>query len=164
MTLAQRLQDELTSAMRTGDAVRRDTLRMVIAAVYAAGKDARRTLDDEQVVAILAREVKTRRESIEAYTAGGRPDLADRERRESEIITGFLPAQLGEEELRTMVRAAIAEVGATTGRDLGRVMALLAPRTRGRADGRLVSGMVAQELSRAQSAADARSTPAGEAS
>jgi uncharacterized protein len=153
MTLAERLQAELRSAMRDGDALRRDTLRMAIAAVNRAEKDARRTFPDEEVVAILAREVKTRRESIDAFEQAGRTDLADRERRETEVLLAFLPAQLGEEELRGMVRAAIEEAGATSARDLGRVMGLLAPRTRGRADGRTVSGIVARELARLDLAA-----------
>lgn len=146
MTLADRLQEELRSAMRGGQESRRDALRMAIAAVQGAEKEARRPLTDDEVVAILAREVKTRRESIEAFESGGRPDLAAHEREALEVIREFLPAELSEAELRAMVRAAIAETGASTQRDLGRVMGVLAPRTRGRADGRVVSAMVAHEL------------------
>jgi uncharacterized protein len=148
VTLADRLQAELRTAMREGDELRRDTLRMAISAVHASEKDARRPLSDDEVVAILAREVKMRRESIAAYEKAGRPDLADKERREAEVVRRFLPAELDEDQLRALVREAIGEVGATSARDLGRVMGVLAPRTRGRADGRTVSGMVAQELAR----------------
>jgi uncharacterized protein len=148
VTLADRLQAELRTAMRESDELRRDTLRMAISAVHNAQKDARRALTDDEVVGILAREVKMRRESIDAFEKAARPDLADKERREAEVLRTFLPEELGEDDLRAMVRAAIVEAGATSARDLGRVMGLLAPRTRGRADGRTVSAMVAQELAR----------------
>ena len=148
MTLSQRLHEALTSAMRARDELRRETLRMAIAAAYNEQKAARRPLSDDEVVAVLARELKRRRESIEAFRAGGREDRAAREETEAAVIAEFLPAALPEEELRDMVRAAIAETGASTPRDLGRVMGVLAPRTRGRADGRVVSEMVARELAR----------------
>lgn len=155
MTLAQRLQAELKTAMRDRDELRRDTLRMVLAAAQNAEKQARRPLSDEELLGVFSREVKTRRESIEAYEKAERPDLAAKERAEVDVLSGFLPAALGEEELRAMVRDAIAESGATSARDLGRVMAMLSPRTRNRADGRQVSAMVAQELARADLAAHA---------
>jgi uncharacterized protein YqeY len=155
VTLAQRLQAELKTAMRDRDELRRDTLRMVLAAAQNAEKQARRPLSDEELLGVFSREVKTRRESIEAYEKAERPDLAAKERAEVDVLSGFLPAALGEEELRAMVRDAIAESGATSARDLGRVMAMLSPRTRNRADGRQVSAMVAQELARADLAAHA---------
>ncbi len=148
MSLAERLQAAMTAAMRSQDAFRRDTLRMVVAAAYNAEKAARRPLSDDEVIAVLSREVKTRRESVEAYEKAGRDELAARETAEIAIIAEFLPQPLSEEELRTMVVAAADEAGATSARDLGRVMGLLAPRTRGRADGKLVSGLVAAELAR----------------
>jgi hypothetical protein len=146
VSLTDRLQAELTAAMRSRDDLRRETLRMAIAAAYNAEKAARRPLTDDEALAILAREVKTRRESVEAYRDAERPELAAKEEAEIAILSGFLPEQLGEDELRAMVRAAIQESGATSARELGRVMGLLAPRTRGRADGRVLSGMVAAEL------------------
>ena len=146
MTLAQRLQDELTSAIRSQDELRRDTLRMAVAAAYNAEKSARRPLSDDELIGVLAREVKTRRESVEAYTKAGRDDLAGREEREIAVLSAFLPQPLTEDELRGLVRAAIDETGAASARDLGRVMSVLAPRIKGRADGRQASGMVAQEL------------------
>ena len=148
MTLSERLQAEMISATRSQDALRRDTLRMAVAAVQNAQKQARRSLSDEEVVTVLAREVKTRRESVEAYTRAGRPDLAAKEESEVELLTAFLPQQLSEEEITTLVTAAIEETGATSARDLGRVMGVLVPRTRGRADGRQVSAAVARELAR----------------
>ncbi len=153
MSLAERLQAAMTTAMRNQDAFRRDTLRMVVAAAYNAEKAARRPLSDDEVIAVLGREVKMRRESVEAYEKAGRDELAARETAEIAIIAEFLPQPLSEEELRTMVVAAADEAGATSARDLGRVMGLLAPRTRGRADGRTLSGLVAAELARRDLAA-----------
>lgn len=146
MTLSSRLQGALTSAIRARDELRRETLRMAIAAAYNEEKAARRPLTDDEVVAVLARELSRRRESIEAFRAGGREDRAAREEAEAEVISEFLPRALSVEELRDMVRAAIAETDASTPRDLGRVMGVLVPRTRGRADGRAVSEMVSREL------------------
>ena len=146
MTLADQIQTSLTAAMRSQDALRRDTLRMVTAAAYNAEKAARRPLTDDEYLTVLTREVKTRRESVEAYEQGGRQDLAARERAEIAIIAEFLPQPLTDVELQAMVAAAVDETGASSARDLGRVMAVLTPRTRGRADGKVVSGLVAQEL------------------
>jgi len=146
VTLYERLQGALTSAIRARDELRRETLRMAIAAAYNEQKAARRPLTDDEVIAVLARELKRRRESIEAFRAGGREDRAAREEAEAAVIAEFLPRPLSQEELREMVRAAIAETGASAPRDLGRVMGVLAPRTRGRAEGRTVSEMVAREL------------------
>lgn len=149
MSLADRLQAEMTTAMRDGDALKRDTLRMVLAAAHNAQVAARRPLTDDEFVAVLAKEAKARRESIEAFTSAGRADLADKEWAEADIIAAYLPAALTEDELRAMVAEAIATTGATSARDLGKVMGALSPLIRGRADGKLVSGMVAQELAQA---------------
>jgi uncharacterized protein YqeY len=149
VTLAERLQAELTNAIRARDELRRETLRMVVAAAYNQEKAARRPLTEDELLTVFVREVKTRRESVEAYRKGERADLAAKEEAEIAILSGFLPQTLGEDELRTMVRTAIDETGATSVRDLGRVMGVLAVRTRGRADGRAVSAMVAQELASA---------------
>ena len=99
MTLADQIQTSLTAAMRSQDALRRDTLRMVVAAAYNAEKAARRPLTDDEYLAVLMREVKTRRESVEAYEEGGRDDLAAREQAEIAIISEFLPAPLTDDEL-----------------------------------------------------------------
>ncbi len=153
MSLRDRLHDEMTAAMRSGDALRRDTLRMVWASIYAAEKRDHTTLTDDQALAVLGREVRTRRESVEAYRAGGREDLATKEEAEIAIIAGFLPPALGEREVAALVDEGIAATGATSARDLGRVMSWLAPRTRGRADGKVVAGLVAAALARADVAA-----------
>jgi uncharacterized protein len=153
VSLSERLQAELKDAMRDRDELRRDTLRMAISAAYNVEKEARRPLTDDELVGVLAREVKTRRESVDAYEKAGRVDLAARERSEVGILAGFLPQQLDEEEIVELVRQAIAEVGATSARDIGRVMGVLASRTRGRAPGKVVSGIVARELARTDLAA-----------
>ena len=132
--------------MRAHDALRRDVLRMAEAAVYGVEKKERRQLTDDEVVGVLTREVKTRRESVEAFRAGGREDLAAKEEAEIAILSAFLPAQLTDDEIRALVDEAIEQTGASSARDLGRVMGALSPRTRGRADGRRVSELVAQAL------------------
>jgi len=146
VTLSNRLQEDLTTAIRGRDELRRDTLRMVIAAAYNTHKAAGRELTDDEVLQVLTREVKMRRESIEAYTAAGRQDAADREQAEIDVVAAYLPAQLSEADVAALVKETIDELGASSPRDMGKVMASLTPRTRGRADGKLVSGMVAREL------------------
>lgn len=146
MTLSSRLQQDLTTAIRDRDELRRDTLRMVIAAAYNVQKAAARELTNDEVLQVLGREVKMRRESIDAYVAAGRTDAAEREQAEIDIVSVYLPAQLSETEVETLVRETIDELGASSPRDMGRVMAALVPKTKGRSDGKLVSGMVAREL------------------
>jgi len=148
VTLKERLQTETTAAMRSGDALRRDVLRMASNALYLVEKKERRPLSDDEELQILSREVKTRRESIEAFQRGGREDLASKEAAEIAILSGFLPATLTEDELRALVDEAIVATGASSARDLGKVMGWLAPRTRGRADGKRLSELVAQSLAR----------------
>lgn len=135
--------------MRSGDSLRRDTLRMAANAAYNLEKRNQKPLTEDEFIGVLTREVKTRRESVEAYTQGGREDLADKERAEIDILATYLPQALTESEIATLVDEAIAATGAASARDLGKVMGWLAPRTRGRADGKVVSGLVAQALARA---------------
>jgi uncharacterized protein YqeY len=132
--------------MRSGDALRRDTLRMAESAIYNAEKRDRRTYADDEVAALVAREVKTRRESVEAFRKGGREDLATKEEAEIAILAGFLPDQLSEAEIGALVQEAVATTGAAGPRDMGKVMGWLAPKTKGRADGRLVSQVVTRAL------------------
>jgi uncharacterized protein YqeY len=140
------MQAEITAAMRSGDALRRDTLRMAGSAIYNAEKRDRRTYTDDEVAGVLAREVKTRRESIEAFRKGGREDLAAKEEAEIGILSEFLPEQLSESAIEALVAEAISATGAASPKDLGRVMGWLAPRTKGRADGRVVSQLVGRAL------------------
>ncbi len=149
MTLKERLQTETAAAMRSGDALRRDVLRMAISALYNVEKRQGAPLTTDEELQVLSREVKTRRESVEAFRAGGREDLAEKEEAEIAILAVYLPQALTESELAALVAEAIAATGAASARDLGKVMGWLAPRTRGRADGKLVSGLVAKALAQA---------------
>ena len=149
MTLRERIQSDITAAMRSGAALRRDTLRMAESAIYNGEKRDRRTYSDDEVAAVLAREVKTRRESVDAFRKGGRDDLASKEEAEIAILADYLPEQLSEAEIDALVAEAVAATGAASPRDVGKVMGWLAPKTKGRADGRLV----AQAANRALAAA-----------
>jgi uncharacterized protein YqeY len=146
VTLKERLQSETTAAMRSGDSLRRDTLRMVQNSAYNLEKKSGKPLSDEELLAVVSREVKTRRESVDAFRKGNREDLASKEEAEIAILGEFLPEQLGEAEIRDLIEQAVKATGADTPRDLGKVMGWLAPRTRGRADGKLVSTLVAARL------------------
>ena len=159
MTLRDRLNAEVTAAMRSGDALRRDTLRMAKNAIYNAEKRDRRAYAEDELAAILAKEVKTRRESIEAFEQGGRPDLAAKEAAEIEILAEFLPQSLTPTELDALVAEAIAATGAASPRDMGKVMGWLSPRTRGRADGRVLSGLVTSALAPAAMASSESRAP-----
>ena len=149
MTLRERLQADTTAAMRSGDALRRDVLRMAQNTIYNIEKAKKVTLSEDEVLGVLTREVKTRRESVEAFRSGGREDLAAKEEAEIAILQGYLPDALTEAEIGALVEEAVAATGASSARDLGKVMGWLSPKTRGRADGKVVSGLVAQALARA---------------
>ncbi|HEX2626663.1 MAG TPA: GatB/YqeY domain-containing protein [Candidatus Limnocylindrales bacterium] len=146
MSLRERIQTEITAAMRSGDSLRRDTLRMAESAIYNAEKRERREYSDDEVAAVLSREVKTRRESVDAFRKGGREDLAAKEEAEIAILAVFLPEQLSEAEIERLVREAVAATGAAGPRDMGKVMGFVSPKTKGRADGRLVSQVAGRVL------------------
>ena len=145
--LLDTIRTEMTAAMRAGDAQRRDTLRLLIAALDNARIAAGRDLSDEAALAALQREAKQRRESIEEYRKGGRDDLVEAEQAELTIIEAYLPDQLGEDELRAIARELIEERGASGPGDLGAVMGPLMQRVRGRADGRQANAIVRELLS-----------------
>src|SRR5450759_5288486 len=125
--------------MRSGDVLRRDVLRMVQNAIYNLEKAKKVTLSEDEILGIVTREVKTRRESVEAFRKGGREDLAAKEEAEIAILTDYLPEPLTDAELRALVDEAVAATGAASARDLGKAMGWLSPRIRGRADGKVVS-------------------------
>jgi uncharacterized protein len=156
VNLRERLQQDLTAAMRSGEALRRDVLRMTQSAIYNVEKAKRQPLAEDEVLAVITREVKTRRESVDAFRKGGREDLAAKEESEIAVLEGYLPAQLSDEELQALVDEAIAATGASSPRDMGKVMGWLSPRTRGRADGRRTSELVARLLARTDVAAHDR--------
>jgi uncharacterized protein len=146
MTLSQRIESAMRDAMRARDERRTQTLRMAMAAAHNQRIARGRELTDEEVVDVVARQVKQRRESIELYRAGGREDRAAEEEAEAAILAEFLPQQLSEDEVESLVRAAVAETGASGPGDLGRVMGRVSPQTKGRADGRLVSDIARRVL------------------
>ena len=146
MSLRNRLDAELKAAMRSNDATRRDALRMVLAAVQKAEKEGKHRLADDEMLGVLTRELKVRRESVDTFRAGGREDLVAREEAAIAIVSEFMPQQLSDVELRALVEQAVVETGAASPRDMGKVMGWLSPKTRGRADGKVVSQLVTQVL------------------
>jgi uncharacterized protein len=149
MSLSQRIEAAMRDSMRARDEQRTQTLRMAMAAAHNQRIARGRELTDDEVVDVLTRQVKQRRESIEMYRDAGREDRAAAEEAEAVILAEFLPQQLTEPEIEEMTRAAISDTGATSPADLGRVMGHLSPRTKGRADGKLVSEIVRRLLAEA---------------
>jgi hypothetical protein len=142
VTLADTVKSDLTAAMKAGDRDRVGILRLVLSELQKAAKDGSA---DEQ--AVLRRERKRRLESASAFRDGGRPELAEAEDREAELIASYLPAELDDAALADLVSAAVAETGATSPRDMGSVMKLVLSRAGGRADGKRVSALVKEALS-----------------
>lgn len=148
-TLKARLRSDLTTAMKARDELRSATIRMALTAVTneeVAGKVARELSDDE-VITVLGREAKKRREAAEAFAGAGRAEQAEREEAEGRVLAGYLPAPLTDDELRTMVSAAVEESGAEGPKGMGAVMKVLTPRVAGRADGSRVAAAVRSALS-----------------
>jgi uncharacterized protein YqeY len=146
MTLIARLEDELTAAMKERDTTRRDALRLILSSLRSAEKELQRPLHEDEELQVLQRERKRRVESIEAFEAAGREEQAAKEEAELDVLEEFMPEPLSEDELERIVDDAIAEVGATSMRDLGRVMADVMPQIAGRADGSAVSQLVREKL------------------
>jgi uncharacterized protein YqeY len=141
-----RIESELKEAMRARDALRVATLRLTLSSLRSAEKELQRPLKEDEELQVLQRERKRRAEAAEAFRAAGRDEQADREEAELEVLQGLLPPPLDEEELERIVDDAIAETGATSLRDLGRVMADVMPQVAGRADGSAVSQLVREKL------------------
>lgn len=146
MSLVTRMEVELKEAMLARDNERRDALRLLISSLRAAEKDLQRKLSEDEELQVLQRERKRRTEAAEAFRSGGREEQAAGEERELAVLEEFMPSPLSEEELEEIVDTAIAEVGATSVRDLGRVMADVMPQIAGRADGSTVSQLVREKL------------------
>jgi hypothetical protein len=146
MSLIARLEKELTAAMKDRDTERRDALRLILSSLRAAEKELQRPLHDDEELQVLQRERKRRLESAEAFRAAGREEQAGAEEAELAVLEEFMPAPLSEEALERIVDDVIAEVGATSMRDLGRVMADVMPQIAGRADGSAVSQIVREKL------------------
>ena len=146
MTLIARLEDELKDAMKERDGERRDALRLILNALRTSEKELQRPLHDDEELQVLQRERKRRVEAAEAFRAGGREEQAEDEEYELDVLEEFMPEPLSEDELEGIVDDAIAENGATSMRDLGRVMADVMPQVAGRADGSAVSQLVREKL------------------
>jgi len=146
VSLKQEINDQVKQAMKGGEKARLKVLRMLTAAIKQKEVDERVELDDAQVLAIIDKQVKQRRESIDQYSAGGRAELAEAEQAEIDILSEFLPEPLGEDELASMIDQAIADTGAASMADMGKVMGQLKPKVQGRADMKQVSAAVRAKL------------------
>ena len=140
------LLQDLKEAMKQKDTLKKDTITMLRAAILQVEKDSQKVLNDDEICAIVAKEVKKRKESIKEYEDAGREDIANNLKREIEVLSKYLPEQLTEEEITNMVKEAITQSGATSPRDMGKVMGILRPKTAGKADGKVVSDIVKDML------------------
>ena len=147
MSLYDTIDSDLKSALKSKDSIRLSTLRMVRTALKNKEVELRRKLDEPEILRIFAQQAKQHKDSIEQYERGGRHDLADKEKQELAILESYLPSQLGEEELRSVIKAIIAETGASGVKDIGKVMKEAMVRLAGKADGKIVNKIVKDLLS-----------------
>ena len=145
MSIKDQLKEDLKSAMKDKDTIRKNVVQLIKAGVLQVEKDQKVTLDDEGVLDVIARQLKQRRDSLPDYEKSGRTDLITQLKREMEILMGYLPAQLTPEELFAIVKEAVEKTGAKTVKDMGKVMAEVMPKTKGRADGKEIN-KIAREL------------------
>lgn len=146
MAIKDQLMQDLKEAMKNKEDVRKSVITLIRAAVKQREVDERVELSEEQVQDIIAKQLKQRRDSLEEFKKAGREDLIEQTQKEIEIITTYLPAQLSIEEIETLVDEAIAETGATSVKDMGKIMSVLNPKTKGRADGKVVNEVVRKKL------------------
>ncbi len=146
MSLKARISDDLKTAMRSGNASRRDAIRLVLAALKQREVDERRELSDVDIIAVIDKMIKQRRESIAQFEKGGRQDLADKEKFELDVLQAYMPQALSDAEIESAIAAALQESGASAPSDMGKVMAVLKPRLAGRADMGKVSALVKSRL------------------
>ncbi|RCX22770.1 hypothetical protein DFP94_101353 [Fontibacillus phaseoli] len=146
MNLSERLNEDMKQAMKSQDKFKLSTIRMVRATIKNLEIDLKRPLNDNEVLDILSREIKQRKDALQEFEKAGRDDLAANVRAEAEIIAEYLPEQLNEEEIKVIVQQTIQETGATSKADIGKVMSALMPKVKGRADGKLVNEAVQQLL------------------
>jgi len=145
--LKQRIMDDMKSCMRAGDKERLGTIRLALSAIKQQEVDSRSTLEDADILAILDKMAKQRRESIEQFEKAGRDDLASKEKDELKVIQTYLPSQLSEEEIASIIDEAIQTTGAQTMRDMGKIMGIIKPKMQGRADMSAVSALIKSRLS-----------------
>ncbi|MCK8487890.1 GatB/YqeY domain-containing protein [Paenibacillus sp. MBLB2552] len=146
MNLSERLNEDMKQAMKSQDKFKLSTIRMVRATMKNLEIDLKRTLNDNEVLDILSREIKQRKDALQEFEKAGRDDLAEQVKAEAEILTVYLPEQLSEEEIKVIVQQTIQETGASSKADIGKVMSALMPKVKGRADGKLVNQTVQQLL------------------
>ena len=147
MALKDRITEDMKTAMRAGDKARLATIRLALAAIKQREVDERITLDDPQVLAVLEKMIKQRRESVVQFESGRRADLVAKENAEIEVLKGYLPAQMSDQEIDALIAEAIAASGASSIKDMGKVMAAVKPKAQGRADMGAVSARMKQKLS-----------------
>lgn len=147
MALKDKLQKDLVEAMREKDTVRKNVVQLIKAGVLQVEKDNKTTLDDEGVLNVIAKQLKQRRDSLSDYEKSGRDDLIAQLKREMELLMEYLPAQLTHSELVEIVKNAISETGASTIKDMGKIMSAVRPKTQGRADGKEINLIVRELLS-----------------
>ncbi len=147
MTLKEQLLEDMKTAMRDKDSVRKETIQMVRSGVLQVEKDQKVTLDDEGIIDVIAKEVKRRKDVLPDYEKSGRTELIDGIKAEIDVLLQYLPSQLTEAELEPIVKETIAETGAVSMRDMGKIMAAIMPKIKGRADGRTVNEMIKKILS-----------------
>jgi uncharacterized protein YqeY len=147
MALKDRITEDMKAAMKAGHKERLGTIRLALAAIKQREVDERITLDDAQVLAVLEKMIKQRREAITQFQTGGRSDLVAKETAEIAVLQGYLPAQMSEPEIDELIAQSIAATGATSIKDMGKVMALVKPKAQGRADLGAVSARIKQKLS-----------------
>lgn len=142
MSLKERLLEDMKNAMKDKAVIKKNTVQMVRAAVLQVEKDNRVTLDDDGILDIISKEVKKRREALPVYEKSGRQELIDDIKAEIDVLLQYLPQQLTEEELEAIVRQAVQETGASTVKDTGKIMQVVMPQVRGRADGKMINAIV----------------------
>jgi uncharacterized protein len=147
MALKERITEDMKTAMRAGQKDRLATIRLALAAIKQREVDERITLDDTQVLAVLEKMIKQRREAVTQFEAGGRADLVAKENAEIELLKTYLPAQMSDADIDALIAAAIAASGATSVKEMGKVMAVVKPQVQGRADMGAVSARIKQKLS-----------------
>lgn len=145
MTLKDKLKEDLKSAMKEKDTIRKNVVQLIKAGVLQVEKDSKVTLDDDGVLGVIAKQLKQRRDSLPEYEKSGRDDLISQLKREMDILMEYLPPQLSHEELEAIVKQAVEETGAQSVKDMGKVMAAVMPKTKGRADGKEIN-RIAREL------------------
>jgi uncharacterized protein len=146
MSLRDQLKADVSAAMRSGETLRRDTIRMALSSLALVEKELKRDATDDEVLGVIVKAVKTRKESVDAYTAANRPDLAEGENAEIAILSTYMPEQLSDADVDALVAEAISTTGAASAKEMGKVMGWLGPKTKGRVDGKVLSGKVTAAL------------------